>query len=275
MRIDLHSHTSCSDGIFSPAELLAHAIASDVNMLAITDHDSIDAFKALDSGTLPFRLIPGIEFSSQWLKTDVHVLGLNVDPDSVALQAGIKQQQQHRADRAVRIAVRLARELRIPNPLAAVRELAHSDYNIGRPHFARFLIESGLVKDDSQAYKKYLGTGKPAWVRPEWATLDQSISWIHAAGGIAVLAHPARYKMTATKLTRLVDSFVTAGGQGLEVVSGHQTADVTSHLARLCEKRGLLASCGSDFHGPAHVWSRLGHCLPLPRSCRPVWEGWH
>lgn len=274
MRIDLHSHTNFSDGTLSPAELLAHAVQSEVSMLAITDHDSIDAFKALDSGSLPFRLIPGIEFSSQWLKTDIHVLGLNVDPDSADLKAGIRQQQQNRADRAVRIADRLARELRIPNPLASVRELAHSDYNIGRPHFARFLIKAGLVSDDRQAYKKYLGTGKPAWVRPEWATLEQSVHWIQAAGGIAVLAHPARYKMTSTKLKRLVDSFVAAGGQGLEVISGQQTADVTSHLAKLCEKRSLMASCGSDFHGMDQLWSRLGQCPPLPRSCRPVWEVW-
>lgn len=276
MRIDLHSHTTVSDGKLAPRELIAHAIASDLTMLAITDHDSVDAYTEIDRiGALPFRLIPGIEFSTQWLKVDVHVLGLNIDPASRALQSGVAAQQAHRAERAVRIAERLARELRIPNPLAAVRELAHSDHNIGRPHFARYLVESGAVSDGNQAFKKLLGAGKPAYVKPEWAALPDVVGWIRAAGGIAVLAHPARYKLTRVRLLKLIDTFIEAGGRGLEVVSGNQTADVTRELAALCEKKTLLASCGSDFHAHEQVWSKLGQCPPLPRNCRPIWENWH
>ncbi len=275
MRIDLHSHTTVSDGKLAPAELIAHAIASNLDMLAITDHDSIDAYaKIQQKDTLPFRLIPGIEFSTQWLNIDIHILGLNIDLDSDTLKSGIAIQQRHRSERAGHIADKLTRELGIDNILPAVRKLAHSDHNIGRPHFARYLIETGVVKDDKDAYKSYLGIGKKAYVKPTWAEMPEIISWIRAAGGTAVLAHPARYKLTHTRLNKLLDAFIAAGGQGLEVVSGNQTSDVTSELAKICQKKNLLASCGSDFHGHEQLWSKLGHCPALPRSCEPVWDSW-
>jgi len=275
MRIDLHSHTTVSDGKLTPDELIAHATTSGVDMLAITDHDSIDAYRQIpDRPALPFRLIPGIEFSTQWLKTDVHILGLNIDLDSTALKVGITAQQTFRYERAGQIANRLSSELGIPDPLETVRALASNDYAIGRPHFARYLVETGVVRDDKEAFKKYLGIGKQAYVKPTWAELPEVIAWIRAAGGTAVLAHPARYKLTRTRLNKLVEAFIEAGGQGLEVVSGNQTADVTADLAKICEKKQLLASCGSDFHGHEQVWNRLGNCPPLPRSCEPVWNQW-
>jgi len=274
MRIDLHSHTTVSDGKLTPDELIAHAIASGVDMLAITDHDSIDAYAGI-KGPLPFRLIPGIEFSTQWLKIDVHILGLNIDLDSDALKSGITAQQTHRYERANSIADKLTRELCIANPIEAVRNLANSDHNIGRPHFARYLVESGVVRDDKEAFKKYLGVGKQAYVKPTWAELPEVIAWIRAAGGIAVIAHPMKYKLTRTRLLKLIDAFIEAGGQGIEVISGNQTDDITADLAKICEKKQLLASCGSDFHSHEQVWSRLGNCPPLPRSCEPVWNSWH
>jgi len=275
MRIDLHSHTTVSDGKLTPDELIAHATASGVDMLAITDHDSIDAYQQIpERSTLAFRLIPGIEFSTQWLKTDVHILGLNINLDSTALQGGITAQQTFRFERAGQIANRLARELGIPNPFEAVRALASNDYSIGRPHFARHLVETGVVRDDKEAFKKYLGIGKLAYVKPTWAELPEVIRWIGAAGGTAVIAHPMKYKLTRTRLLKLIDTFMEAGGQGIEVISGNQTDDITADLAKICEKRNLLASCGSDFHGHEQVWSRLGRCPPLPRSCEPVWNRW-
>ena len=275
MRIDLHSHTTISDGKLMPEELIAHAIESNLDMLAITDHDSIDAYLQIpDKTTLPFRLIPGIEFSTQYLNIEIHILGLNIDLDSTALKSGIATQHKHRTERASHIAAKLERELRIDNILPAVRKFAHSDHNIGRPHFARYLLETGVVKDEQEAYKKYLGTSKKAYVKPVWAEMSEIVGWINAAGGTAVLAHPARYKLTHTRLNKLVDAFIAAGGHGLEVVSGNQTPDVTSNLAKICQKKNLLASCGSDFHGHEQVWSKLGNCPALPRSCEPVWESW-
>lgn len=276
MRIDLHSHTTVSDGKLSPAELITHAIASGVDMLAITDHDSIDAYQLIpDRPALPFRLIAGIEFSTQWMKTDVHILGLNVDLDSKALKTGITAQQTFRYERASQIAYRLTLELGITNPIEAVRALASSDHAIGRPHFARYLVETGVVRDDQEAFKKYLGIGKKAYIKPTWAELPEVIGWIRAAGGTAVIAHPMKYKLTRTRLLKLVDTFSEAGGQGIEVISGNQTSDITADLARICEKRQLLASCGSDFHGHEQVWSRLGNCPPLPHGCEPIWDHWH
>ena len=275
MRIDLHSHTTVSDGKLTPDELINLATATDLDMLAITDHDSIDAFDRIpDLVGLPFRLIPGIEFSTQWLKIDIHILGLNVNLDSDALHAGITRQHALRQERAGLIAEKLSRELGIDNMLADIRKLANSDHNIGRPHFARYLIDTGVVKDEKEAFKKYLGIGKKAYIKPTWAELPEIVGWIRAAGGTAVIAHPARYKLTRTRLMRLVESFIEAGGEGLEVISGNQTPDVTNDLARICEKKGMLASCGSDFHGHEQLWSKLGHCAAIPQNCEPVWSRW-
>lgn len=275
MRIDLHSHTTVSDGKLTPNELIAHAIASNLDMLAITDHDSIDAYEKIqDKDALPFRLVPGIEFSSQWLKIDIHLLGLNINIDSDTLKSGIATQHTHRYERATQIADKLTRELGVDNMLPAICKLASNDHNIGRPHFARYLVETGVVKDDKEAFRRYLGIGKKAYVKPTWADMPEIVRWIHAAGGTAVLAHPARYKLSQTRLNKLVDAFITAGGEGLEVVSGNQTAAVTSELAKICQKKHLLASCGSDFHGHDQLWSKLGHCPALPRSCEPVWDSW-
>jgi len=276
MRIDLHSHTTVSDGKLSPAELIAHATISQLDMLAITDHDSIDAYAEIPAmGLLPFRLIPGIEFSTQWSKLEIHILGLNIDLQSAVLQAGIATQHRHRLDRAGEIADTLSRLLGIDNILTAVRQLAHSDHNIGRPHFARYLIEAGVVKDDKEAYKLYLGMGKKAYIKPTWTSLTDIIECIRASGGIAILAHPARYQLTWTRLNKLIDSFIEAGGQGIEVISGNQTNDVTAELTKICLKKQLLASCGSDFHGHEQHWNKLGHSRPLPHECEPVWNRWH
>lgn len=275
MRIDLHSHTTVSDGKLTPDELIAHAIASNLDMLAITDHDSIDAYETIkNNDALPFRLIAGIEFSSQWLNIDIHILGLNVCLDNEVLKSGITSQHTHRSERAGRIAGKLTRELGIDNLLPLIHKLAGNDDNIGRPHFARYLVDTGVVKDEKEAFKKYLGIGRKAYVKPAWAEMPEIIRWIRTAGGTAVLAHPARYRLTQTRLNKLVDAFSAAGGLGLEVVSGNQTTDVTGVLANICQKKGLLASCGSDFHGHDQLWSKLGHCPALPRSCKPVWDSW-
>jgi 3',5'-nucleoside bisphosphate phosphatase len=274
MRIDLHSHTTASDGKLSPDELVRHAAESGLEALAITDHDSIEAYARISNlHALPFRLIPGIEFSSQWQKIDIHILGLNIDLDNATLKNGICIQQRHRHERACQIADKLARALGIDNPIKAVRKLTAND-NVGRPHFAEYLVNAGLVKDSKEAFRKFLGIGKKAYVKPQWAGPDEIIGWIRAAGGTAVLAHPARYKLTRTKLIKLIDDFIAAGGQGLEVITGNQTTPSGADLAKLCAQKNLLASCGSDFHGLDQHWARLGQFPALPGSCTPVWSHW-
>jgi len=273
MLYDLHSHTTCSDGALTPAQLVQRAAEAGVDVLAITDHDSTVAFDQLDPAAEPsVRVIPAIEFSTTWRKIGVHIVGLNIKPHSDAMRAGSHFQQQARRQRAEQIAEKLE-QLGLPDTLAGAAALAGSD-NIGRPHFAQHLIDIGAVNNMRQAFKKYLGTGKPGDVKQHWATLPTVIQWIRDAGGTAVLAHPDKYNLTRTKLLALLDDFIEVGGQAVEVVSGRQLPQLTRDLANICEEKGLLASCGSDFHQPGQPWAELGRFTRLPDNCQPVWDHW-
>jgi len=271
MIADLHCHTTASDGALTPRELLHRAATAGVELLAITDHDTVDAYAELgDAGVPGLRIVPGIEFSSQWSGHTIHVVGLGIDLDSPILGDAVRRQKSAREQRAVAIGERLDR-LGCNDTLAGARRLA-GDMPLGRPHFARHLVESGRVKSISAAFKKYLGPGKPGDVKHYWQPVAMIIGWIRDAGGIAVLAHPGKYGMTNTKVGVLVDAFRASGGQAMEVLCGQQTADVTRRLARICNERDMHASCGSDFHMPDRSWCEIGRCGELPDDCRPVWE---
>lgn len=274
MLADLHTHTTASDGTLAPVELVARAAANGVTHLSITDHDTVAAYAELggDIEALPLTLVPGIELSSQWRGMGIHVVGLNIDLHSADLQDVIAEQRDVRETRAVRIAARLEKT-GIDNPLSAVSHLA-GDGTIGRPHFARHLVDIGKVRDIKEAFRKYLGTGKPGDVRNLWPELAEVVGWIRAARGTAVLAHPAHYRMTATRLRALLADFRDAGGEAMEVISGRQDRDVTQRLAGYCRDFSLHASTGSDFHRPGLSWAELGAATPLPESCPPVWELW-
>lgn len=270
---DLHTHTNASDGTLTPDALVQRAIDLGIDVLAITDHDTIAAHHSLPdvSGT-SLRIVPGIEFSSRWMKIGVHLVGLNVDLGHATLLEGIERQREARLERASRIGARL-QKVGVADPLPHVTAIA-GDATIGRPHFAKYLVEAGYVKDFSAAFRKYLGAGKPGDVRDIWPSLAEVVAWIRACGGTAVLAHPAHYKLTATRLRALVHDFTDAGGHAIEVVSGRQHASVTAKLAELSVDHGLAASCGSDFHGPGSDWSELGRFAALPANVTPVWESW-
>ncbi len=270
MIFDLHSHTAYSDGVLTPSELINRALEKQVDVLSITDHDTVDAYRDLQLAVEAIRLVPGIEFSTQWENTGIHVLGLNIQLASDAMRAGVEFQTTARLQRAWRIGENLEKK-HIPDAFAGAGEMSQGGY-IGRPHFARYLVKIGKVNSIQAAFDKYLGDGKPGDVRQHWAELPQIIQWIRDADGIAVLAHPLKYKLTRSKLKRLIDDFVRAGGQGIEVVSGQQTPQSTTDMARLCEQKNLLASCGSDFHMPGKHWGELGVFAPLPEYVTPVWE---
>lgn len=273
MKIDLHSHTTASDGRLTPHALIERAIEKGVDVLSITDHDTVAAYQQLgDLNDYPIRLIPGIEFSTQWRGVNLHVLGLNLNLSSEALNLGVAKQSAARIERSEVICKKLSK-LGLNVNLKQVQKIAGKE-NVGRPHFAQHLIEIGAVKDMSQAFKKYLGDGKPGDVKQFWADLPQIIEWITEAGGDAVIAHPCKYKMTRTKLIALVGEFKSLGGRGIEVVSGKQPADEVKKLARICNENGLLASSGSDFHQPDTGWCEIGITAPLPKSCQPIWESW-
>jgi len=267
---DLHSHTLYSDGVLNPRELVSRAIEQGVDVLAITDHDNMEAFAQKPAFPASLRIVPGIELSTQWQSVGVHVLGLNTDPHCDAMREAAKVQGDSRLLRARRIAENLTHK-GIEDSFEGAMKLSHGRY-IGRPHFAQHLIDTGRVDSMHTAFKKYLGDGKAGDVKKHWAELSQVIEWIRAAGGVAVLAHPLKYKLTRTRLKRLLDDFVAAGGQGMEVVSGQQTAQQTRDMAQLCEQKNLLASCGSDFHAPGKRWAELGAFSPLPGNAVPVWD---
>jgi len=270
MIFDLHSHTTYSDGVLTPLELIQRAKDKGVDVLAITDHDTVDAYLKEIENPGKVTLVPGIEFSTQWENTGIHVLGLNIDPFSDAIQAGAKFQTGARMDRALRIGHNLGK-MGIADAFSGAKGLSVSSY-IGRPHFARYLVNIGKAVSIQSAFKKYLGDGKAGDVKQHWAELPQIIQWIRDAGGIPVLAHPLKYKLTRSKLKRLLDSFLQAGGQGMEVISGQQTPQQTADMSRLCEEKNLLASCGSDFHMPDKKWGELGQFAPMPDCVTPVWD---
>jgi hypothetical protein len=271
---DLHSHSIASDGALSPQDLIARAIAQGVDVLALTDHDGTEGLVAAQqaSQNTDLTLIHGVEISVTWGGTTVHILGLNIDLNNATLQQGLMKMRMFRIDRAEKMAERLEKA-GIAGALDGARKYS-SDVMLGRLHFAQFLVEYGHAKNISDVFKRFLVRNKPGYVAGEWASLTDAVSWITAAGGQAVIAHPARYKMTATKLRRLITDFKEAGGVGFEVVSGRQHPEEVKNLARLAEQFELLASCGSDFHTPDNTWVELGNLAALPKSCVPIWSTW-
>ncbi len=270
MKVDLHAHSNASDGQLSPSQLVELAASENIGMLSITDHDTLAAYRAISTPP-SLELIPGIEFSARWRQRSVHVVGLNVGLDCPVMAEAIERQQSVRRRRAKRIAERLnAAGVVVDFDNVSARAGGSS---VGRPHFAAELVATGVAKDARSAFRKYLGAGKPGDVRSDWPDIAEVISWIGTAGGSAVLAHPAKYRLTWTRLGELLDSFCEAGGDALEVVCGQQTDPLTKRLVSLARDRQLAASLGSDFHSPA-PWCRPGVRSELTHDLTPVWETW-
>lgn len=276
MRVDLHAHTCASDGSLTPAQLCQRAVDRAVQLLAITDHDTAQGYRQarawLAEQGLPLQLVPAVEYSCVWSNLNVHVVGLGIDVEHPVSLAAFERLYAARRQRAELIGERLAK-LGMPGACEGALQLA-GDSQVGRPHFARYLVQAGHVGSEDIAFDRYLGAGKVGDVKALWPELAEVVGWVREAGGVAVLAHPLKYRLTASKLRRLVQAFIAAGGEALEVVTGRQTLDGTQLLARLCGEYGLQASMGSDFHGPGYAWSELGDMSALPASCAPVWQRW-
>jgi len=270
-RYDLHCHSLASDGTLTPAGLVQAARDAGIEVLALTDHDTTDGIReAAAAPVAGLRLVPGAEISVTWQSQTIHVLGLGIDPGCDALQAGLAQLREFRDWRAEEIGRRLARA-GIGGAWTGARALAQGRI-VSRTHFAQYLVEQGHAASVRDVFRRFLVNNRPGYVSGEWAELEDALGWIRAAGGVAVIAHPARYRLTASKLRRLVGEFRELGGVGLEVVSGSHTRDNISAMAALCRTERLLASCGSDYHGPENCWMRLGELPALPAGCTPVWE---
>ncbi len=272
MDYDLHSHSTASDGTLSPAQLVALAVDSRLQCLALTDHDTVAGLAEADrcSVSAGLKLIPGVEISVTWNAQTVHILGLNIDYRSPQLLQGLQELQAFRSWRAEEIGRRLAR-CGYPDAYQQARALSNG-LLISRTHFARYLIDKGAARNMADVFRRFLVKNKPGHVSGDWASLQQAVGWIRQAGGIAVIAHPARYRLSAARLAALIEEFRDCGGIGFEVVSGSHTDKENHKMAQYARRYELYASAGSDFHGANSPWRRLGQIPALPDSVVPVWE---
>ncbi len=271
-KYDLHCHSTASDGALSPTELVNRASEQGVTHLALTDHDTTQGLAEARAAAAihGIQLINGIELSTSWQNHCFHIVGLGIDPSNPTLTNAIHQLQSLRMERAEQIAAKLEKK-RIPGALAAVKEIA-GDGMITRTHFADFLLAQRHVSSQQEAFDAYLGAGKAAYVSTTWADLSEAVNWITTAGGVAVMAHPLRYKLTASWIRRLLTVFKNAGGQSIEVITGRTNPDEIRRTSLFASQFQLAGSVGSDFHSPQNVWVELGRLAPLPKNIKPVWE---
>lgn len=290
MRIDLHCHSNASDGVLSPSELLLRAETMQLDVLAITDHDSIQGYLAAaaelqqlaaaeqagarakqprGAAGLPLQLISGIEFSCSWQGFEIHILGWNFNPKEAAMQQLISAQTERRLQRAEAIAGRLQQHG------VSAAHMPHAQQNAVRTrlHFAEALQRYGYVRDTQQAFDKYLAKGQCAYVAPQWCSIAEAVQAIHGSGGSAAIAHPLAYDLSNKWLRRLLVDFHSWGGRCIEVVSGQQSPEQRRWLTELAQTYHLMASVGSDFHFPGR-WRELGRNLAMPAGLTPVWHDW-
>lgn len=270
---DLHSHSTFSDGALSPAELVRRAADQGVDHLALTDHDTLAGLPEARQAARAegVSLVPGVELSVLWGSRELHLLGLWVDPADAGLQALVADQMAARERRARTMGERLDQAAGLSGSYDQACQLADS-VAPGRPFFARLLLDAGKVRNFQHAFDRFLKQGRSAFVKTPWCELAEAVRVIEAAGGLAVLAHPARYGLTRRKLRQLLTDLVAAGGHGLEVVSPGLSHDQRALLSECARDFPLAASAGSDFHSPDQHWLELGRLSELPTGARPVWE---
>ncbi|MGN6805005.1 MAG: 3',5'-nucleoside bisphosphate phosphatase [Trinickia sp.] len=273
MNADLHCHSNVSDGLLAPAEVARRAHAGGVTVWSLTDHDELggqsEARAAAEA--LGIRYLPGVEISVTWAARTLHVVGLGVDPSCPTLVEGLRATRNGRTARAQAMAAALE-AVGIPGAYeGALRFVSNPDL-ISRTHFARFLVEKGFAPSTADVFDRFLGEGKPGYVPHRWATLENAVGWIGAAGGIAVIAHPGRYRYTPLEFDALFGAFVDLGGRAIEVVTGSHTPDQYRKYADVARRFGFEASRGSDFHAPGEGRVELGALPPLPPDLTPVWD---
>ena len=273
LNADLHCHSNVSDGTLTPEALAQRAHANGVELWALTDHDEIAGqHRARDAALeLGMSYLTGTEISVSFAGQTVHIVGLGFDAEDEALRAGLAATRGGRLQRAHEMAAGLA-AVGIPGAFeGALRYVGNPDL-ISRTHFARHLVESGVCPDTHSVFRRYLTEGHPGYVPHQWAKLGDAVRWITQAGGIAVIAHPGRYRFTATEEYALFTEFIAHGGRGVEVVTGSHSAAEHTRYADTALEFGLLASRGSDFHSPGESRTELGSLPDLPGRLRPVWE---
>lgn len=270
---DFHCHSRVSDGLLAPAELAKRAAANGVDAWALTDHDALGGLADAEAAAteLGMRFVNGVEISIEWQGTPIHIVGLGFDRQASALVEGLENLRHGRVARAQRMGEALA-AIGIPGVYEGALAYAENAELISRAHFARYLVSIGIAKEVSTIFQYYLTPGKPGYVEHRWVTLAEAIGWIQAAGGVAVVAHPGRYRMSGGDMRRFLDEFKALGGQGVEVCCGSHSPDHVLHFARLARHYAFHASRGSDFHGPEESYVDLGKVSYLPLDLKPIWR---
>ncbi len=273
LNADLHCHSVVSDGTLTPEALAARAHANGVELWALTDHDEIGGQHRARAAALALGMdyLTGVEISVTFVDTTVHIVGLGFDADDARLVQGLAATRDGRGTRAREMGEQLAR-VGIKGAYEGALCYVDNPELISRTHFARYLVDTGWCRDTHEVFRKYLTEGKPGFVPHRWARLGDAVRWIVEAGGMAVIAHPARYRLTANEEYALFSEFKQHGGEGVEVVTGSHTAAEYATYADMAQEFGLAASRGSDFHSPGESHTDLGALPGLPGQLTPVWQ---
>jgi len=273
LNADLHCHSVVSDGTLTPEDLAARAAANGVELWSLTDHDEIGGQEraAAAARSHGMKYLTGVEISVTFAGQTVHIVGLGFDDEDERIRQGLSDTRGGRGERAVQIAAGLA-QVGIHGAYEGALKFAGNPDLVSRTHFARFLVESGVCQDTSEVFRRFLTEGKPGYVPHLWASLGHAVRWITEAGGLAVIAHPARYRFTPTEEYALFTEFKAHGGTGVEVVTGSHTAAEYVTYAETAREFGLAASRGSDFHSPDESHTDLGQLPYLPGTLTPVWD---
>lgn len=273
LNADLHCHSVVSDGTLTPEALAGRARSNGVQLWSLTDHDEVSGQQraAAAASAHGVAYLTGTEISVTFADTTVHIVGLGFDPEHAALVQGLATTRGGRGARAQAMAKGLA-QVGIAGAYEGALRYVGNPALISRTHFARFLVDSGVCRDTSQVFRKFLTEGKPGFVPHRWAGLGDAVRWITQAGGMAVIAHPARYHLTANEEFALFSEFCQHGGRGVEVVTGAHSVPEYATYADMAKEFGLAASRGSDFHSPEESRTDLGALPPLPAGLTPVWE---
>ena len=272
MKVDLHNHSYYSDGVFSPTEVVRLADEADCNLFALTDHDTTDGLAEAKqmADELSVNLVSGVEISALWRNMTIHIVGLGIDINNDILQKGLNYNQRLREERAEKIALGL-RRAGITDALEKTQELSKTDM-ITRTHFAQMLIREGYCKDMKSVFRRFLTGKKPGASRVEWRSFDEVVGWIHAAGGLAVIAHPFRYRMTQTKIKNMLIDFKEVLGDGVEVVTATSTDEEITLSNQWAKEYKLLSSCGSDYHGWPNQRIQIGCLRDLSNLDNAIWR---
>lgn len=275
LNVDLHCHSNVSDGVLAPAAVASHARKAGVDAWALTDHDEVGGVAAARAAAaeLGMHFVSGVEISITWAGQTVHIVGLRIDETNATLVEGLAATRQGRDARGRDMAAQLA-AAGIPGAYEGALKYVSNPDLMSRTHFARFLVECGACANIPEVFRKYLVEGKPGYVPHRWATLEQALGWIHGAGGMAVIAHPGRYKFNLVAQGVLFDEFKQRGGSAIEVVTGSHTPDQYRPYADLATRYGFLASRGTDFHAPGESRTDFSQLPPLPAGVKPVWHDW-